>query len=301
MTCCFRSAFVWLTLVHATGCQARAESSSIASRFDAFSRRETAAARLSDDARATAVGSAYDEELSASSKVLDQVHDSDLDLVFRAAQAAAFYTLDPRHVRDMQSALDELEARGLASRRHHVHAQETFIKARRIGEALELSRRHPADVEAVPVLRAAAGIEPGQPTEWVVDPDRPELLRRGVDLRPAQVLVVSHPRCHFSRAAMHDIEADPALRQVFHAHARWLAPPGGSFSVDAIQEWNREHQGQTTALAFRREEWPMIDSWETPSFYFLENGVVMAKVQGWPGGGRRDELVTALRRVRLMK
>jgi hypothetical protein len=300
MTCCIRPALVWLALVHA-GCQARAESSSIGSRFDAFSRRTTAAAHLADDARATAVGSAYDEQFSASSNVLDQLHDSDLDLVFRAAQAAAFYTRDARHIRDMQSAIDELETRGLASRRHYMRAQETFIKARRIGEALELSRRHPDDVEAVPVLREAAGIEPGQPTEWVVAPARPELLRRGVDLRATQVLVVSHPRCHFSRAAMHDIEADPTLRQVFDAHARWLAPHDGSFSLDAIQRWNGEHPSQTIALAFRREEWPMIDSWETPTFYFLDDGVVVAKVQGWPRGGRRDELLTALRRVGLMK
>lgn len=301
MTCCFRSALVWLALVQA-GCQARSESSSIESRFDAFSRRVTAAVHLADDARATAVRSAYDDEqLSASSHVLDQLRDRDLDLVFRAAQAAALYTLDPRHIRDMQSALHGLEARGLASRRHYMHAQKTFIKARQIGEALELWRRRPEDVEAVPALREAAGIEPGQPTEWVVAPDRPELLRRGVDLRAAQVVVVSHPRCHFSRDAMRDIADDPVLAQAFDAHARWLAPPDGSFSLDAIQAWNRENPGQTVALAFRREEWPIIDSWSTPTFYFLDDGVVVAKVEGWPRGGRRDQLLTALRRVGLMK
>jgi hypothetical protein len=300
MSSCIRSALVCLALVHA-GCQARAKSSSIGARFDAFRSRETAAAHLPHEARAAAVGSAYDEQFSATSRVVDQLPDADLDLLFRAAQAAAFYTLDPRHVRDMQLAMDALETRGLASRRHYMRAQETFINARRIGEALELSRRHPDDVEAVPVLREAAGIEPGQPTEWVVAPARPELLRRAVDLRGVQLLVVSHPRCHFARAAMRDIEGDPALRQAFDAHARWLAPPDGTFSLDAIQRWNGEHPGQTIALAFRGEEWPMIDSWATPTFYFLDDGVVVAKVRGWPREGRREELLTALRRVGLMK
>ena len=44
----------------------------------------------------------------------------------------------------------------------------------------------------------------------------------------------------------------------------------------------------------------MIDYWGTPTFYFLQNGVVRAKVTGWPKEGRRAELLAALRQVGLI-
>jgi hypothetical protein len=52
-------------------------------------------------------------------------------------------------------------------------------------------------------------------------------------------------------------------------------------------------------VVFKREAWPMIDSWETPTFYFLEHGVVRAKVQGWPKEGHRSELLAGLQKIGL--
>jgi hypothetical protein len=127
-------------------------------------------------------------------------------------------------------------------------------------------------------------------------------LRRNVDLqRPAQVVIVSHPLCHFSQAAVQDIQADPVLDKVFREHAKWLVPQDAHLYFDIMQRWNREHPGREVTMTVRREEWPMIDSWSTPTFYFLENGVVSAKVEGWPKGGRRPELLAALRQVGLVQ
>jgi hypothetical protein len=284
-------------------CGARMEPSSMERRFDALSRIDEATRDLPYQARAGVMGTAY-EQLFAfvrASQTLDEIDGPDLDLLFRAAYLAAFYTIDERHVRDMTTFLDELQGRELASEGHYMHMYEAFIKARMLAEARELARRHPLpELEALPELREAADLVAGRPTEWVVDPGKRELLRRSVDLQPAQVVIVSHPRCHFSQAAMQEIQTDPVLGKIFHEHARWLAPQDTRVDFDVLQQANREHPEQETSLAFRRDEWPMIDSWGTPTFYFFKDGAVSAKLEGWPREGRRPELLAALRQVGLL-
>jgi hypothetical protein len=266
---------------------------------------EKVTANLPDKTKASIISAGYDEMLSSvrAIKPLDSASDHELELLYKAAGLTAFYTADGKHVRDMVSFLNGLERRGLATKSHYVQMYEAFIKVRMLAEARELANRHPLpELEPLPELREAADLVAGQPTEWAVDPSRRELLRRSVDLhRPAQVVIVSHPLCHFSQAAVQDIQADPVLDKVFREHARWLAPQDAHLNFDIVQRWNREHPERETTLTVRREEWPMIDSWSTPTFYFLENGAVSAKVEGWPKGGRRPELLAALRQVGLVQ
>ena len=271
--------------------------------FDALNRMEKVTKDLPDKARAAVIGAAYNELLASAGtiKPSSRANDHELDLLYSAARLTAFYTTDGKHVRDMASFLDGLEQRGLATKHHYVQMYEALIKARMLTEARELAGRHPLpELEALPALHEAAGLIAGQPTEWAVNPDKHELLRRGVDLhRPAQVVIVSHPSCHFSQAAMQDIQADSVLSKGFSAQTTWLAPQDTHLNFDVVQRWNREHPERETTLTFRREEWPMIDSWSTPTFYFFKDGAVSAKVEGWPKGGRRSELLAALRQVGL--
>jgi hypothetical protein len=53
-------------------------------------------------------------------------------------------------------------------------------------------------------------------------------------------------------------------------------------------------------FAYKREEWPMIERWETPVFYFFRDGRVVGKVIGWPVAGRKNEIRRSLRRAGLL-
>ena len=291
-----------VALMQALACRAPRDPDGIARRFDALNAVIKTAATLSAGARAAAVAAAYDElfaALPASGRAGHRTSD-ELALLFRAASLTASHTADERHVRAMTSVLDALDERGLAANAEYGRMYETFVTARMLSDAREFARRHPlVELEALPELDEAIGLAVGRPTEWTVDPDKRALLRRNADLESVQIVVVSHPRCHFSQAAMREIQADPLLGEVFRAHARWLAPPAG-IDFDVIQKWNSMHPHQETTLAYRREEWPMIDTWDTPTFYFLKDGVVAAKVTGWPREGRRAEVIAAARQVGLL-
>ena len=50
----------------------------------------------------------------------------------------------------------------------------------------------------------------------------------------------------------------------------WIVPPERSLIFTKLQTWNSDHQGWQFALATAKHEWPFIDFWDTPEFYFLK-------------------------------
>jgi len=289
--------FLLVVALCAVACH-HSEPSDIEKHLDVISRAEMTFG-VPDRARLAGIQAAYAELVRAAGP-LDRINNHDLSLLFEGAYREAFYMHHAATIREATALLDAMQKRGIATDEHYRKMYETFIGARMFDEARALAKRHSVpDLEEAPDLREAV-LLPGQPTKMVVDPTARVLLRRSVDLHPVQVVVVSHPRCHFSENAMRDIQADPVLRTAFLEHATWLAPQHDNLEFDAIQRWNREHPGMQHAIAYRNDEWPMIDSWGTPTFYVIKGGVVSAKVEGWDGEGSRDKLIAGLREVGLL-
>jgi hypothetical protein len=237
-------------------------------------------------------------------------------LLFQAASKAHFYTQDAEFVRDMQLDLNALRAKGRASQAQYIELNDALIGSRMFSEARVLERAHPgAAVEVfhsprgdvsrrvtmtpVPEFRDYARRETG-PTDMTLTDNGGQLIRRTVNVRtPAQIIVVISPSCHFANAGLRDIEGDPQLRKAFHDHTIWLVPPFTP-EFDAIAQWNGTHTDEKMTLAYRFQEWSMLDSWATPTFYFLRRGTVVAKVAGWPRQGRKPEIRNALKQIGLL-
>lgn len=282
---------------------AQPQESSVEERYDAFIRTIDAEAERPRDERVELLAEAYDELFPMHGfHHLGELGRAELDLVFRAAVNAARLVGRPVHVRQVELAFDELLARKVATAEQFSYMQGVYIQARMLAEARRLGMQHPSvELDPVPALREAEWLQQGLPTELVVSPDGQELFRRSVDLSgPAQIVVVAHPRCHFSRNAMLAIEADPILSGAFQGVAKWVTPPDFRFEIDAVRRWNEEHPATNLTLAYKIDEWPELDGWGTPTFYFFRNGSLETKVTGWPKGGRRDELLAALREVGLL-
>ena len=50
---------------------------------------------------------------------------------------------------------------------------------------------------------------------------------------------------------------------------------------------------------YLQKEWPLIESWQTPGFYFIKDGTIVASVIGWPGDQQLETLKDAFRRIGL--
>ncbi|HZP64928.1 MAG TPA: hypothetical protein VFB32_01350 [Rudaea sp.] len=261
--------------------------------FDLFEPGVRTFAALPDRLRDRAIDQYYTELFQgARRRPLHAVSDGDAALLYRAAALSALATGHARYVRDMRRLLRELEARRTVTPREYAELYRADVMARDFADARRLVSAYPTlDVEPMPYIREAAAIH--GPSELLVVPNRYELVHRPVRLEAErQIIVVADPLCHFSQDAVRAIEADPQLASAL-ARAKWIAPQGARFAVDAYQQWNRQHPSARLAMAYRNSEWPMIDSWATPTFYVLERGKVVAKIAGWPPEGGRDALYGA--------
>ncbi len=267
--------------------------------------REDPDVGMTDASRARAVRNGYDRLFGTVTPSLSAVSDTDLDLLFRAAKIVIDRTNDPKHFDDMNRVLAELQARDLAQKDHYRSMHQALVLVRDFDRADALAMAHPSmKLAAMPAIvdRVPAGF--AGPTAWAISPNQYRLVHQAVDLDvPARVVVVAHPFCGFSRQAMEDIESDPVLGPLFAEHARWLAPQSGRLDIEQLQQWNREHPVTGVTLTVDTHEWPAIDDWATPNFYFFKDGELTSTVSGWPldGAGHRAEVVSALGDIGLLE
>lgn len=228
-----------------------------------------------------------------SEATLRRLSDGDVALVLRAALAVA--AIEPSlETRDVLADLAELERRGIVAPAWIGGVYRAFIERRDFAAAAALRERHPdANLPEPPLLRDEAHGD--GPTVLDATDDGRTLVRRTLVLEPSQVIVVAG--CHFSKDAVRDIEADPALRTAFSRHVIWITPADGDPADPALAQWNHEHPLAAMRTVYRANEWPSIDSWAMPTFYFLRNGRVESKVSGWQG--QRDAVMDGFHRIGL--
>jgi hypothetical protein len=223
-----------------------------------------------------------------------------LELVHLATELAAFYSLDGRYASEISAVLDEMERRGAAREKHYGATYRTLVQLRDFDRARDLALKHPIpELEVLPEIREPIHSSGNGPRVWCVSEGRNELVQQHVDItQGVQIIVVSHPLCHFSRAAFSALESDSVLAPLFRAHARWIGPQNGALNVPVLQQWNRQHRKYPIELVVKQDEWP-FDYWGLPTFYFLQGGAVTVKIVGWEG--RRQELLAACRKTGLLK
>lgn len=229
---------------------------------------------------------------------------ADLRLFYEAAYEATFYTNDSAYLDDLRRDLDELERRKVATPLEASMMYRSLVALRRFDAARAFRMGHPRiDAEPLPTIARSLRVRQGaQPNVLTVSVDGSMLTLGSARIpAPAGIVVVAHPLCHFTRNAVGAIESDPVLHALFKRHSLWIAPQDGHLELQAFRTWNALHPDEAMAIAYRQSDWPSIDGWDTPTFYFFRNGRVAAKVVGWPAEGHRDALLTAARNIGLLR
>lgn len=249
-------------------------------------------------------GTAYKREFSVlqNRTMLQSLTSADVAELFNVAYDTEFLTDDPMYLRDMQLDLGALEHRNRASSGEYLEMYDAFMGARMFSQAREIRDTHPSyAMPPVPRFDDRSGEGNNGPTVLDVSSDGNVITRLDYKVSvPALVVIVVSPECHFSQFGLHDIEADSRIGPVFAKHALWLVPPdNASTPIASVVTWNKLHPRERMKLAYRYAEWPMIDRWELPTFYFFKNGKLVSQVIGWPRGGRKPAVMAALTRIGL--
>jgi hypothetical protein len=231
--------------------------------------------------------------------------DRDVELLFRAATLAFRATSQPGYLADMRRDFAELERRHRVDRPHASDFYEALLIAHQTDEARTLLAAYPSiERRPPPLMRSFNRIRDGQPSLWIamLGTHKRELVRFRFNIRaPAQVIVLASTGCHFSADAARDIEADPLLRDVFRGYAQWVAPASEVTAFDAVRDWNQAHPALRLGIAYDNATLPMVERFETPTFYFLNHGTVVDTVVGWPPGGHLDAIRRGLRKIDLLR
>lgn len=221
--------------------------------------------------------------------------------VLGAAFTVTFYTSDPTSADIVECIAGEMERRDQGSDLVSQKLQQALVLTRQWGRAAEIQTQYPdRRLEEIPPAESVVASTEPVVSYWTVSAAPSMLARQAFAFSAgAQIVVVSSPLCHFSQNATAAIEFDPALRRMFRDHSVWIRPVDPTLDWDTHVHWNRDHADFPIHLAHAHAEWPEIDYWGTPTFYFFMNGKLVESVSGWPAEGNKASVLAAAAKVGL--
>lgn len=249
---------------------------------------------VSEPQRHKEIVSAYEQLFPYNHAGIELMSPEDVQASFTAAFVASTYGLNPRSIMEMDDYLGALETSHSATRADYTMAHGVYLAARMFDKAKQLEAKHSEiDLEQAPEIDGKPAIDKPKPSKLVLGDDGHSLRYVPVDVRGKLLVVITHPLCHFSANAIREITARKDLSDAFQ-DALWLVPPGGPTLYFAkAQQWNNTYPSARMAFMYHREDWPMIDGWATPTFYFMSHGKVVQKVEGWPHSGAAEAFLKA--------
>ena len=277
-------------------------SSTVSDKYQQFYDAESVVADKPDFSRSMGVRAAYDKIIShlQNETFLRALKADGVDLLFRAAYDAAFYTFDKKYVADMELDLRLLKSKGGASERHYGDLYEMMIRARLFDLAESFAEKNSFPHEKLPSLDSSA-YEGSGPSELHIDATGEKWKRSSITLSPGrEIIVIGHPLCHFSQEATAYIESNQKLFKIFMAHSKWIMPQDGTPKSIVVSKWNASHPELPMSYIYRQDEFGQIDAWSTPNFYFFVDGRLVGHISGWPPSGGPEALIRELRKVGLL-
>ena len=221
----------------------------------------------------------------------------ELESRFDAADTAVFYSHDEKIADELVEIYNALRARGKERPGDRSSLAGAQIISRNFSSLGKMSTFESfPDEYHVPDIENE--ISDDQARWQLLKPSNNKLIRTTHSIEKGKsVIVISNPLCGFSNAASKAIESNADLSEFFSKYSLWLVPPTRRLYFKEITAWNSNYPSQKMALAYKTENWPIIDDWSTPIFYFIENGEVVDKVIGWPkDGGNVSKLRNAITR-----
>lgn len=232
-----------------------------------------------------------------SPEAIRRLDDAELRAIAADAAAINFYFPGSRPAAH-STVFVELERRGLASELEVSDYHRTLVADRQWEQAKALAQRFPrVELEPLPP-HFDPGTDSAELKVWDYDPASRTLERRSLGLEEGLTLIIlSHPQCGFSRAAIRALESDPVLMKSLPRRRHYVAPTFGGLRLDTIRAWNTAHPSSRHVIVDRPLAWSFVQSWNTPQFLFLVDGKLVEQVEGWPDDRQKAALKGAARRA----
>jgi len=112
------------------------------------------------------------------------------------------------------------------------------------------------------------------------------------------LVMVGSPNCHFTNNAAHDmLKAKKSLPSL--AQYTVLLAPQESIDFNQVSQWNRSHSELPYRLVYREKMYKDLSFDSFPAFYFMKDGKIVEKQDGWPRGGNLAALRAGFKKIGL--
>jgi hypothetical protein len=230
---------------------------------------------------------------------LENLSVQDLSQLFEAQSTRFSYSNDRVHLQALAASFTALVNQNKVERKHVRTMHKQYIKGRRFESADQLKKQFQEfDLEELPRTELNTDIPEGAKALWMTSDDERRLSRVAMVYSPDwEIIIISHPLCHFSRNALEHIKQDKELIEAIKNKTRLIAPQDASLNFDVLQKWNTSNPLLRIHLVDQLSAYEAFDDWDTPTFYFMRAGKLMHKFSGWPKEGNRAQLDEGLRKV----
>lgn len=226
---------------------------------------------------------------------------SELTNLFKAVHLVNFYQPRKERVEFLQKTYALLASSGIAYPKLAHDLYKGLIVARMFGEASKFSAKPKNAV--LPQYSEPETIEEGTQSIMRLTADGHQLRREPFVIDDsAQVIIVSHPNCNFTRKAFTAIGREPLLSDIIADRSTLIMPAPSGLTINSVIDWNASDQYGKYPMnyVYREINWREIDEWGTPIFYFFDEGEIKAKLVGWPKEGHMEQLKINLKQIGLL-
>ncbi len=208
--------------------------------------------------------------------------ESELESYWRLSGFMAYSTSEFQYVRNMMRAEEEYGRRNiLAPAELRERLLDGLIEFRKFDTAQAYAVKAKLPIEYIPRVEGESP-QPGVLAVLRVNAESKTLTREKLFLDgDVKIFVVSFIGCTFSRQAADAIEKHEGLARLMRERSTWIVLPGALHFNDVL-EWNKQHPSTQFSYIDDMKAWSFVDDWSTPTFYFVKQGKVVAKVKGWP-------------------
>jgi hypothetical protein len=220
--------------------------------------------------------------------------DDDIRTIFDATSMAAFYKNDISFTKKMHLLYDKLKDGGVVDTARGLEVYQAYIASEQFEEANKFSETN-THLDFLPLPKIEYLKKVGKIQEWSLSPGDGIWKNKNFSLPSGPYLIItSSPHCHFSVNSMEAIKNSQYYKALTH-RMKWLMRVSRDIDFDEISVWNEKYQNFNFSIAKNYPSWEYIDNWDTPTFYFFSNTVLVFKFSGWPAQGNFTELERGMR------
>ncbi|MCI2245671.1 hypothetical protein L3067_13765 [Xanthomonas sp. PPL568] len=292
------AAILWMAALFAPLAYSAPERASADSLYEQLADLNAHLGEESGQSRGDAVVRRY-RQLTARVRACEEeaAHGFNIDDLFKATAYAELYSLEVADVDALGCLYRQLASAGAVTNWHTQTYAGALVTVSRYSEANELRKGSGSpNSPALPDLRIPpAAASAGFRFITLQDRRHAQVEVWNPESHRGHIVAVVHPTCAFSVRALSEIEKNPEL-QWLRDNLLLVVPPDASLAVNGILAWNTAHPGLPMHPMYLRRDWKVLKSLDTPTFYLVQDGTILASFEGWPNAKGLAAIQAALQR-----